>query len=111
MNSEKNHMPTTTHTQKLPMLPNESYHNVIKVPNTRMELKKGEAEVHPTRERKEGVVLPHSSRIHFEHTKLVLGTFLRATLDKGPRINLKRNLTLNWTFLHIKNKIKILKAQ
>jgi hypothetical protein len=39
-----------------------------------MELKKGQAEVHPTRERKEGVVLPHSSRIDFEHTKLVLGT-------------------------------------
>jgi hypothetical protein len=55
-----------------------------------MELKKGQSEVHPTRERKEDVVLPHSSRIDFEHTKLVLGTFLRATLDKGPRINLKQ---------------------
>jgi hypothetical protein len=39
-----------------------------------MELKKGQSEVHPTRERKEGVVLLHSSRIDFEHTELVLGT-------------------------------------
>jgi hypothetical protein len=68
-----------------------------------MELKKGEAEVHPTRERKRVL----SYHIHLVSTLNIPNWYwvlCKGHFRQGSKDQFEANLTLNWTFPHIQNK-------